>query len=240
MSAARQGMLLRSMARASSRHLGDVRRGGAHRGLDLGRGQGRLGQRGRPGPRRAQAVQEKSQVAAPDLRARAPGVLGHRREHELDERHVCGAQVGAHHAGGLGPGDQPGDHRLQPGPGLAHPVAPVSGEHEQLPEAAVGGQQRAGLLQERDQAAPLVRVGQGALGHCHQLVEALGEQRVGQGLLIGKTPVHGAHADPGAPRHVVQGRQLRTRPPVLPPSRPALTSRTRDGGTSSRSSRWPS
>ena len=73
----------------------------AHRGPDLGRAQRRLGQRGHGGTARAEAVQDDRQVTAPHARPYRVGILREHGQHELDERDVGGAEVGADRAMGM-------------------------------------------------------------------------------------------------------------------------------------------
>ena len=59
-------------------------------------------------------------------------------------------------------------HWLHPAPGQLHPVVPVGGEQEDLPQAAVTGQQGGGPFEHRHQADPGVRRLQGLFSERHQ------------------------------------------------------------------------
>jgi hypothetical protein len=155
-------------------------------------------------PGRAQAVHDQRQVAPPCIRAHRLAVLGRGGEQEFNQRDVGGSQVGPDLAGRLRSREQALHGRAHALPGVAAALVAGAREHQDLAQAAVGGEHRRSLLQERQQGPPRIRIGLSPLSNFGEHVDALLEERVGKRRLVGEPPVHGANANAGLPRNVVQ------------------------------------
>jgi hypothetical protein len=174
------------------------------RALELLDGERRDGQRRRVVTARPQAVEQDRQHAPPDVRRHLARVERGRAQHELQQRQVGGAHVGAQRAVGLRTLDDPVGQRLDALARSGDAQVAVGRGEDDLMQAPVDGVHLGGVLHEVHEARPRVVLVEGLQRDGLDGRDAVLEERVDQLLLVREAAVDGAHADAGATGDLVQ------------------------------------